>query len=217
MRGLVAAPGRSRRRREPAAICGNRRRSNPHAECRQKRGAEFRRQDGEPAERGIDVEPQSLGAGECGDGGEVVDRAGVDRARRRRRPARARALPRGRRRSSRRARRATCGTIDRSAPGAAHRSPSPRSSNALAMAPCASREAYPTMRRGARRNARAPHIGAGLGVARDGEGDDGRHRGAGGEKAAGAFGKAEQLLAPLDHLALDIDRDMVAARRRCSS
>ena len=56
-----------------------------------------------------------------------------------------------------------------------------------------------------------PNVAAGMMMTRDREPDQGRDRGAADQKAAGALGKLEQLPAPVDHLALDVDRTMIAA------
>ena len=56
-----------------------------------------------------------------------------------------------------------------------------------------------------------PHVRAGQVMAGDGEPDQRRHRGAADQDAAALFGEAEQLAAPFDHLALDVDRAVIAS------
>ncbi len=55
------------------------------------------------------------------------------------------------------------------------------------------------------------HVDAGLGVARHGQPDDVRHRAAADQRAAGGGGKAQHLLAPVDHLLVQQRGGMVAA------
>jgi predicted CoA-binding protein len=168
------------------------------------------RQQGEPAEGGIDVEPQALLAAEPGQGRKVVDRPGVDRPggthdaeglQARRPVGRERALE--------------CGNL--------HPVPGIDRDQAQLVAAEAQKlerlgDAAMRLARGVADETRttplqalAAHVAAGMGLACGGEADHGRHRGAADQKAARTLGQAEDLPRPLDHLALDIDGRMLTA------
>jgi hypothetical protein len=161
------------------------------------------------AEGAIHVEPEVLRCAEVGECREVVDRAGVDRACCPDHEEGSRALgPIPRDRATQRVELdpVVIVDLDQAERRAAEAKDLERPRDAAVRL---SRGVADERRRAA--DAVCSYVRASEMIAGDGEPDQRRHRRAADEDAAAVFGKIEQLAAPFNHLALDVNRAVVAA------